>query len=158
MEWFWYIIAALGAGVGTGLVGLSAATVMVPMLIVLCPSFAGETGVYQATAVALASDILGSAVATYTYAKHKNIDLKRGWLIMAIILIMSAIGSYAAFLTGNVVLGGFTLILTVFIGIRFLVKPDSAKRNPVKNGTKLGLKEVILSVVCGIPIGFGTGL
>ena len=86
MEWFWYIIAALGAGVGTGLVGLSAATVMVPMLIVLCPSFAGETGAYQATAVALASDILGSAVATYTYAKHKNIDLKRGWLIMAIII------------------------------------------------------------------------
>ena len=39
MEWFWYIIAALGAGVGTGLVGLSAATVMVPILIVLCPSF-----------------------------------------------------------------------------------------------------------------------
>ena len=97
MEWFWYIIAALGAGVGTGLVGLSAATVMVPMLIVLCPSFAGETGAYQTTAVALASDILGSAVATYTYTKHKNIDLKRGWLIMAIILIMSAIGSYAAF-------------------------------------------------------------
>ena len=60
MEWFWYIIAALGAGVGTGLVGLSAATVMVPMLIVLCPSFAGETGAYQATAVALASDILVS--------------------------------------------------------------------------------------------------
>ena len=97
MEWFWYIIAALGAGVGTGLVGLSAATVMVPILIVLCPSFAGETGAYQATAVALASDILGSAVTTYTYAKHKNIDRKRGWLIMTIILIMSAIGSYAAF-------------------------------------------------------------
>ena len=157
MEWFWYIVASIGAGVGTGLVGLSAATVMVPMLIVLCPSFAGETGAYQATAVALASDILGSAVATGTYAKHKNIDLKRGWLIMVCILVMSAIGSYVAFLTENVVLGGFTLILTVCIGIRFLVKPDSTKRNPVKNGTKLGLKEVILSVVCGIPIGFGTG-
>ena len=157
MEWFWYIIAALGAGVGTGLVGLSAATVMVPMLIVLCPSFAGETGAYQATAVALASDILGSAVATYTYGKHKNIDLKRGWLIMTIILIMSAIGSYVAFLTGNVVLGGFTLILTVFIGIRFLVKPDSTKRNPIEKGSKLGWKGVILSLVCGIPIGFGTG-
>ena len=157
MEWFWYIIAALGAGVGTGLVGLSAATVMVPILIVLCPSFAGETGAYQATAVALASDILGSAVATYTYAKHKNIDLKRGWLIMTCILIMSAIGSYVAFLTGNVVLGGFTLILTVCIGIRFLVKPDSSKQNPVGKGAKLGMKEVILSLVCGIPIGFGTG-
>lgn len=43
MEYIWYIIAALGAGVGTGLAGLSAATVMVPILIVLCPSFAGET-------------------------------------------------------------------------------------------------------------------
>ena len=44
MEWFWLIIASIGAGVGTGLAGLSAATVMVPMLIVLCPSFSGETG------------------------------------------------------------------------------------------------------------------
>lgn len=61
MEYFWYIIAALEAGVGTGLAGLSAATVMVPRLIVLCPSFAGETGAYHATAIALASDILGSA-------------------------------------------------------------------------------------------------
>ena len=40
---------------------------MVPILIVLCPSFSGETGVYQATAIALASDILGSAVTAYTY-------------------------------------------------------------------------------------------
>ena len=157
MEWLWYLIASIGAGVGTGLVGLSAATVMVPIMIVLCPSFAGETGVYQATAVALASDIVGSAVTTYTYAKHKNIDLKRGWLLMTCILIMSAVGSYAAYLTGNVVLGGFTLILTVCIGIRFLVKPDSSKRNPVAKGAKLGPKEVILSLVSGIPIGFGTG-
>ncbi|MCM1092019.1 MAG: hypothetical protein NC413_14355 [Muribaculum sp.] len=61
MEYIWYIIAALGAGIGTGLAGLSAATVMVPILIVLCPSFAGETGAYHATAIALASDVIGSA-------------------------------------------------------------------------------------------------
>ena len=35
MEIFWYVIASIGAGVGTGLAGLSAATVMVPILIVL---------------------------------------------------------------------------------------------------------------------------
>ena len=157
MEWFWYIVASIGAGVGTGLAGLSAATVMVPMLIVLCPSFAGETGAYQATAVALASDILGSAVTTCTYAKHKNIDLKRGWLIMTCILIMCTVGSYVAFLAGNQVLGGFTLFLTFCIGIRFLVKPDTSRENQVQKGTKLGLKGVILSLVCGIPIGFGTG-
>ena len=157
MEWFWLIFASIGAGVGTGLAGLSAATVMVPMLIVLCPSFAGETGAYQATAVALASDILGSAVTTYTYAKHKNIDLKRGWLIMVCILAMCTVGSYVAYLAGNTVLGGFTLFLTFCIGIRFLVKPDTSRENQVKKGTKLGLKGVILSLVCGIPIGFGTG-
>lgn len=157
MEWFWLIIASIGAGVGTGLAGLSAATVMVPMLIVLCPSFSGETGAYQATAVALASDILGSAVTTVTYAKHKNIDIKRSWLIMTCILIMCTVGSYVAFIAGNTVLGGFTLFLTFCIGIRFLVKPDTSRNNPVEKGRSLGWKDVILSLVCGIPIGFGTG-
>lgn len=157
MEWFWFIIASIGAGVGTGLAGLSAATVMVPMLIVLCPSFAGETGAYQATAVALASDILGSAVTTYTYAKNKNIDLKRSWLIMTCILVMCTVGSYVAFIAGNTVLGGFTLFLTFCIGIRFLVKPDTSRENPVEKGTKLDWKGILLSIGCGIPIGFGTG-
>ena len=157
MEWVWYIIASVGAGIGTGLAGLSAATVMVPMLIVLCPSFSGDTGAYQATAIALASDILGSAVTTCTYAKHKNIDLKRGWLIMACILVMCTVGSYVAFLAGNVVLGGFTLFLTFCIGIRFLVKPDTSRDTSVEKGAKLGWKGILLSILCGIPIGFGTG-
>ena len=157
MEYLWYIIAALGAGVGTGLAGLSAATVMVPILIVLCPSFSGETGAYQATAIALASDILGSAVATYTYARHKNIDLKRGSIMLVCILTMCTVGSYAAFLVGNVVLGGFTLILTFCIGIRFLVKPDTSRKNQVAKGARLGLKGVLISLFFGITIGFGTG-
>ena len=157
MEWFWYIIAALGAGVGTGLAGLSAATVMVPILIVLCPSFAGETGAYQATAIALASDILGSAVTTYTYGKHKNIDLKRGWLMLVCILTMSTVGSYVAFIVGNVVLGGFTLFLTFFIGIRFLAKPDTSRENQAAKGEKLDIKGIVISLFFGLTIGFGTG-
>lgn len=157
MEWAWYVIASLAAGIGTGLAGISAATVMVPMLIVLCPSFSGETGAYQATAIALASDILGSAVTTYTYARHKNIDLRRGWLIMACILTMCTVGSYVAFTVENVVLGSFTLFLTFCIGIRFLVKPDTSREHQVERGTRLGWKGVVLSLVCGIPIGFGTG-
>ena len=142
MEWLWYIIASVGAGVGTGLAGLSAATVMVPILIVLCPSFGGETGAYQATAIALASDILGSAVTARTYAKHKNIDLKRGWIMLVCIIAMCTVGSYAAFLAGNAVLGGFTLFLTFFIGIRFLVKPDTQRENMASKGEKLDLKGV----------------
>ncbi len=157
MEWLWYIIASCGAGIGTGLAGLSAATVMVPILIVLCPSFQGETGAYQATAIALASDILGSAVTTWTYAKHKNIDLKRGWIMLVCILTMCTVGSYAAFLAGNVVLGSFTLFLTFFIGIRFLVKPDTSRKEQAAKGQKLDLKGVAISLFFGLTIGFGTG-
>ena len=157
MEVFWYIVAALGAGIGTGLAGLSAATVMVPILIVLCPSFSGETGAYQATAIALASDILGSAVTTYTYAKHKNIDLKRGWIMLVCILSMCTVGSYAAYLVGNVVLGSFTLFLTFCIGIRFLVKPDTSRKNQPAKGEKLDWKGVLISLFFGLTIGFGTG-
>lgn len=157
MEWIWCIIAALGAGIGTGLAGIFAATVMVPILIVLCPSFAGETGAYQATAIALASDILGSAVTTYTYAKHKNIDLRRGWIMLVCILGMCTVGSYAAFLVGNVVLGSFTLFLTFFIGIRFLIKPDTSRKDTAGKGEKLDWKGVAISLFFGLTIGFGTG-
>lgn len=157
MEIFWLIIASLGAGIGTGLAGLSAATVMVPIMIVLCPSFAGETGAYQATAIALASDILGSAVTTYTYYRHKNIDLKRGWIMFVCIIIMCTAGSYAAYLAGNVVLGSFTLFLTFCIGIRFLIKPDTSRKETVSKGEKLDWKGILISLFFGLTIGFGTG-
>ncbi|MCD8147577.1 MAG: TSUP family transporter [Clostridiales bacterium] len=157
MEYIWYIIAALGAGVGTGLAGLSAATVMVPILIVLCPSFGGEYGAYQATAIALASDILGSAVTSSVYARNKNIDLKHGWVMLACIISLSAVGSYAAYLVGNVVLGGFTLVLTFCIGIRFLIRPDTSKQGADASNVRLGAKEIAISLFFGLTIGFGTG-
>lgn len=157
MEWFWIIIAALGAGIGTGLAGLSAATVMVPILIVLCPSFTGERGAYQATAIALASDILGSALTTWTYARHKNIDLRRGWVMLVCILSMCIAGSWAAYLVDNFVLGSFTLFLTFFIGIRFLVSPDSSRKSQAEKGEKLDLKGIAISLFFGLTIGFGTG-
>ena len=157
MEWFWIVLSAILAGVGTGLAGLSAATVMVPILIVLCPSFAGETGVYQATAIALASDILGSAVTSAIYIKNKNIDLKRGWIMLVCIVSMCALGSIAAWMAGNVVLGGFTLFLTFVIGIRFLLKPDTQRKETISKGTGLGIKEIIISLFFGLTIGFGAG-
>lgn len=145
------------AGVGTGLVGLSAATAMVPILIVLCPSFAGETGAYQATAIALASDILGSAVTTATYIRHRNIDLRRGWIMLVCVIGMCTVGSFAAWKAGNAVLGGFTLFLTFCIGIRFLVKPAAERKDGAPGGAKLGRKDVAISLFFGLTIGFGTG-
>lgn len=157
MEYFIVIIAAMLAGIGTGLVGLSAATAMVPIMIVLCPTFGGEHGAYMATAIALASDVLGSAVTAGVYAKNKKIDLKHGWLLMSCIIAMCTAGSVAAYFTHQKVLGSFSLLLCVGIGIRFLVKPDSKER-PVKEGAvKLTAKEIAVSLFFGLTIGFGTG-
>ena len=157
MEYIVVILAAMLAGVGTGLAGLSAATVMVPLMIVLCPTFAGEHGAYMATAIALASDILGSAVTAGVYAKNKKIDLKHGWLLFVCIVTMCTIGSVAAYFTRQQVLGGLSLFLCVAIGIRFLVKPD-AREEPANTGTaKLSAKEIAVSLFFGLTIGFGTG-
>ncbi len=158
--WYEYLVVTLAAalaGIGTGLVGLSAATAMVPLLIVLCPTFGGEHGAYMATAIALASDILGSAVTTGVYAKNKKIDLKHGWLIVACIIGMCTVGSVAAYFTHQSVLGGFSLFLCVAIGIRFLVKPDSKERPPKNGKVKLTFKEIAVSLFFGLTIGFGTG-
>lgn len=157
MEYLIVGIAAALAGVGTGLVGLSAATAMVPLLIVLCPDFGGEHGAFMATAIALASDILGSAVTSFVYARNKKIDLRHGWLMLTCIVAMCMAGSVAAYFTHQSVLGNFSLFLCVAIGVRFLVKPD-AKDKPDRGGeVRLSAREIAVSLFFGLTIGFGTG-
>ena len=56
----------LGAGLGTGLAGLSAAAVVSPMLITFL-----HMPAYQAIGIALASDVLASGVSAWTYKKNK---------------------------------------------------------------------------------------
>ena len=63
-------IAGIGAGLGTGFAGMSAAAVISPVLITFL-----DMSAYQAVGIALASDILASAVSTMQYWKNKNIDL-----------------------------------------------------------------------------------
>lgn len=157
MEYLWAFIASVLAGIGTGLAGLSAATVMVPILIVLCPSFSGEGGVYAATAIALFSDILGSAVTTSVYIKHKNIDFKHSYIMAICIFLMCILGSFVAYKVGNKVLGGFTLFLTLCIGIRFLLKPETKHKDGEIDGKKLTGKDIAISLFFGLTIGFGTG-
>ena len=57
-------IAGIEAGLGTGLVGLSA--VISPMLITFL-----DVPAYEAIGIALASDVLASAISSYTYWKAK---------------------------------------------------------------------------------------
>lgn len=56
--------AGMGAGLGTGFAGMSAAAVISPMLI----SFL-KMDPYMAVGIALSSDVLASAISAYTYGK-----------------------------------------------------------------------------------------
>ena len=59
--------AGMGAGLGTGFAGMSAAAVISPMLI----TFLGMDP-YMAVGIALSSDVLASAVSAYTYGKKRK--------------------------------------------------------------------------------------
>ena len=103
---FIYVIAGLGAGIATGLAGLSAAVVISPMLITFL-----HMDAYTAVGIALASDVLASAASAITYGKNKNIDIKRGFMMLASVLVFTFVGSYvASLLCGNYdVIFGFAL-------------------------------------------------
>ena len=104
-------IAGIGAGLGTGFAGMSAAAVISPMLI----TFLGLPA-YEAVGIALASDILASAVSAYTYGKNKNLDIKNGLVMMAAVLLFTLFGSYIASLVPNATMGSFFCVYDAAFG------------------------------------------
>ena len=111
-------IAGMGAGLGTGFAGMSAAAVISPMLI----TFLGLPA-YEAVGIALASDVLASAVSAYTYGKNKNLDIRNGIVMMGAVLLFTLVGSFTASLVPNAAMGGFSVFMTLFLGIKFILKP-----------------------------------
>lgn len=143
-------IAGIGAGLGTGFAGMSAAAVISPMLI----TFLGMPA-YEAVGIALASDVLASAVSAYTYGKNKNLDVKNGIVMMITVLIFTAVGSFAAKLVPNTTMGSFSVVMTLLLGIKFIVKPVMTTKEAM--GAVSAKKRVIQSVLCGIMVGFICG-
>lgn len=148
-------LAGAGAGIGTGFAGMSAAAVISPMLI----TFLGYPA-YTAVGVGLASDVLASAVSAYTYKKNKHIDIKNGIIMMVFVLLFTLVGSYAASHIPNNTMGSFSVVVTMILGIRFIIKPvlttkevmesippKKRLRNSILGGTLIGL-------ICGF---FGAG-
>ena len=111
-------IAGIGAGLGTGFAGMSAAAVISPMLI----TFLGLPA-YEAIGIALASDVLASAVSAYTYGKNKNLDIRNGIVMMAAVLLFTLVGSFVASRVPNTTMGSFSVFMTLLLGIKFIVKP-----------------------------------
>ena len=156
MEWIIYMIAGLGAGVVTGLAGLSAAVVITPLLVSLC-----GWASYDAVTVALASDVLASLLTAFTYAKSKNIDVKRGSLVGVTALIGTIIGSLVGYLFSQAQpdgLGYISMATTIFLGIKFLWKPiTGGKAEAHTFESSADKKKTLLAMIFGVLIGFVCG-
>ena len=142
--------AGMGAGLGTGFAGMSAAAVISPMLI----AFLGMEP-YMAVGIALASDVLASAVSAYTYGKNKNLDIKNGVIMMAAVLAFTVVGSYLASLLPAATMGNFSVFMTFLLGVKFIVRPVMTTKEAM-----LGVsarKRAVQSLVCGVVIGLICG-
>ena len=142
--------AGMGAGLGTGFAGMSAAAVISPMLI----TFLGMDP-YMAVGIALSSDVLASAVSAYTYHKNKNLDIKNGLIMMASVLTFTVVGSYAASLIPSATMGSFSVFMTFLLGIKFILRPVMTTKEAMAQ--TCAKKRAIQSIVCGVLIGLICG-
>ena len=151
-------IAGIGAGLGTGFAGMSAAAVISPMLI----AFLGIEA-YEAVGIALASDVLASAASAYTYGKNKNLDVRNGIVMMMSVLAFTLAGSFLASQVPNTAMGGFSVFMTFLLGVQFLVKPVMTTKetmNAVSGKTRIAQSVLLggmVGFICGF-IGAGGGM
>lgn len=142
--------AGMGAGLGTGFAGLSAAAVITPML----TTFLGIDP-YVAVGIALSSDVLASAISAYTYGRNKNLDIKNGLVMMVSVLVFTVVGSYVSSLLPAATMGGFSVFMTFLLGIKFIAKPVMTTKSDMKAVSQK--KRLIQSIVAGIVVGFICG-
>ena len=129
--------AGMGAGLGTGFAGMSAAAVISPMLITFL-----KMDPYMAIGIALSSDVLASAVSAYIYG-------------MISVLTFTVVGSYIASLLPAATMGSFSVFMTFLLGIKFIVRPVMTTKEAMQGVS--AKKRAIQSVVCGIMIGLICG-
>lgn len=142
--------AGMGAGLGTGFAGMSAAAVITPMLVTFL-----HMDPYMAVGIALSSDVLASAVSAITYGKNKNLDLKNGLFMMVSVLVFTVVGSYISSLLPSSAMGNFSVFMTFLLGIKFIVKPVMTTKETMQAVSPK--KRAVQSIVCGMLIGFICG-
>ena len=143
-------IAGIGAGLGTGFAGMSAAAVISPMLITFL-----DMDPYMAVGIALASDVLASAASAYTYGKNKNLDIRNGLVMMFTVLAFTLVGSWVSSKVQSTTMGSFSTFMTLLLGVKFIVKPVMTTKEAMAAVSKK--KRLIQSIVCGTLIGFICG-
>lgn len=154
MEWMKIILvtlfAGMGAGLGTGFAGMSAAAVITPVLVAFL-----DMDPYMAVGIALSSDVLASAVSAWTYGKNKNLDIRNGLIMMVSVLCFTVVGSWLASFLPDTAMGNASKFMTLLLGIKFIAKPVMTTKESMRNVSKG--RRAVQSVICGALIGLICG-
>ena len=154
MEWMKIILvtlfAGMGAGLGTGFAGMSAAAVITPVLVAFL-----DMDPYMAVGIALSSDVLASAVSAWTYGKNRNLDIRNGLIMMVSVLCFTVVGSWLASFLPDTAMGNASKFMTLLLGIKFIVKPVMTTKESMQDVSKR--RRAVQSVICGALIGLICG-
>ena len=164
------IIASIIAGIGTGLIGLSAATAITPLLIKF------NVPVHQAIYLALISDVAASAFTSREYALNGHLVRNNGttnlpttWLIFGFTIFFTMIGAFVSSRISERGVGSFACIVSFCVGIKFIIeflitKPnndtDSSSNRIIKslqgysNNTVTFIATIIGGAIIGLTSGF----
>ena len=150
------LIAGCGAGVVTGLIGASAVTFAVPVLV----TFAALSA-YEAIGVSLLTDVVASLVAAWVYHKHGRLRVRPALTIAAAAAGGALLGSWASTHLPDAHLGAITALIILSTGIRLAVRPQSLL--PHESGEprllmRLPLSETMIHTLASLIGGFGIGL
>ena len=145
-------LAGLGAGIATGFAGLSAAVFIVPMLVTFL-----NVSTYNAIGIALASDVLASAISSITYARHGNIAIKKSLPLLISVITFTIVGSLVGYFFtsssfGETTMSYWMVVGAIALGLKFLFRPINKTREGNESKNKLAL-----AILCGLFIGFVCG-
>ena len=150
IDWIVYIIGGFLAGVATGLVGLSAATIIAPLFVTVL-----FIDPYIAIGIALASDVLASSLSAFRYIQNKNIQLKTAAVMGVSVVLFTIFASYISSNAKAVNLGIMLNVFVILLGLRFLIFP--VKENHNQKIYKFTKSKFLLSVFWGAVIGIISG-
>lgn len=149
LTFFVTFFAGMGAGLGTGFAGMSAAAVISPMLITFWEwsPIGGRHRPFLG--------VLASAISAYTYKKNGNLDVKNGLIMMVSVLVFTVVGSWVSSLVPSTTMGTFSVFMTFLAWYKFIVRPVMTTKEAMQGVS--AKKRAILSVICGVLIGFICG-
>ncbi|MBU1129504.1 MAG: sulfite exporter TauE/SafE family protein [Nanoarchaeota archaeon] len=156
------LLAGIGAGIVTGLMGASAVTIAAPIMII----FLGYDA-FIAIGISLAIDVFASAVTASVFYKHKRINIKPSILILIFSVIGAFVGSYFSSYFSAGLLSKLVGFFVMFSGINLMRKGIRGEvrffKDRFKNCTKksrfliLSLAGLFVGLIAGIA-GAGGGV